>query len=108
MGKGKDMSNKGYTYPDLPDVYVSGINIPALTKDEQAVLYHQAKYCQAMIDADTHKMGALVSEDKTYTHMSGMQQTREPYFSDVKSGALRYFRIGIENPEIKTDGEKRY
>ena len=49
----------------------------ALTDEEMSILYAQAKYCQAMTDADIDTMRELVSEDMIYTHMSGMQQTRE-------------------------------
>lgn len=100
------MKNQVYTYPDLKNVYVSGTDIDSLTPEEQAVLYHQARYCQAMTDADINTMRELVSEDKTYTHMSGMTQTREQYFSDVQSGALNYFQIGIENPVIRVEGNR--
>ena len=48
----------------------------------------------------------LVSEDKVFTHMSGLQQTREEYFADVADGSLTYYTIGIADPVIKVDGEK--
>ena len=50
-------------------------------------------------------MRELVSEDMTFTHMSGVQQTRVEYFADVADGSLNYFTIGIANPVIKVDGE---
>lgn len=96
---------KDYTYPDLPNVYVRGANVASLDEDQKEILYHQAKYCQAMTDADIKTMGELVTEDKIYVHMSGMHQTRDEYFQDVKNGALRYFRIGIENPKIIVNGD---
>jgi len=57
-------------------------------------------------DADIEVMRELVSEDKTFTHMSGLQQTREEYFADVADGSLTYYTIGIADPVIKVDGEK--
>lgn len=88
------------------NVDITGINISSLNAEELAVLYAQARYCQAMTDADIETMRELVSEDVIFTHMSGMQQTREEYFADVANGRLRYFTIGIENPVIKADGNK--
>ena len=35
--------------------------------------------------------------------MSGMQQTREEYFSDISDGSLRYYTIGIADPIIEVD-----
>ena len=74
--------------------------------DEQlSVLYRQAKYCQAMTDADIETMAELVAEDVIFTHMTGVKQTRAEYFADVKDGSLRYYTIGIENPEIEVNGD---
>ena len=42
----------------------------------------------------------------TFTHMSGMKQTREEYFADIADGSLNYFTIGIENPVVKVDGDR--
>ena len=36
--------------------------------------------------------------------MSGMKQTRDEYFEDIKNGSLNYYNIGIENPKIIING----
>ncbi len=95
-----------YDFSDFPNVTITGIDISSLNESELAVLYAQARYCQAMTDADIDTMRELVAEDIIYTHMSGMQQTREEYFADIAAGALRYFTIGIVDPVIKMVGEK--
>jgi len=77
-----------------------------LTDEERSILYVHAKYCQAMTDADIDTMRELISEDMIYTHMSGMQQTREEYFSDISDGSLRYYTIGIADPIIEVDQAK--
>ena len=59
-----------------------------------------------MTDADIDTMRELISEDMIYTHMSGMQQTREEYFSDISDGSLRYYTIGIADPIIEVDQAK--
>ena len=75
-----------------------------MSAEEQAVLYQQAKYCQAMTEADTETMTEITSPDMIFTHMSGRQQTREEYFADIANGNLQYFTIGIENPVVNING----
>ena len=94
-----------YDFSEFKNVEITGVDLSSLNYEELSVLYAQAKYCQAMTDADIDTMRELVSEDMVFTHMSGMQQTREEYFADVANGRLRYFTIGIENPEIIVDGD---
>ena len=98
-------STMGYDFGEFPNVNITGIDLASLSDEELAVLYAQAKYCQAMTDADIEVMRELVSEDKTFTHMSGLQQTREEYFADVADGSLNYFTIGIADPVIMVDGD---
>ena len=95
-----------YDFSEFTNVEITGIDTGSLNDEELAVLYAQAKYCQAMTDADIDTMRELVSEEMVFTHMSGMQQTREEYFADVAAGRLRYFTIGISDPVIEVDGEK--
>ena len=99
-------STMEYDFREFSNVNITGVDIAALNDEELAVLYAQAKYCQAMTDADIYTMRKLVSEDKVFTHMSGLQQTREEYFADVADGSLTYYTIGIADPVVKVDGEK--
>lgn len=101
-----DTSTMEYNFGDFSNVNITGVDLASLSDEELAVLYAQAKYCQAMTDADIDTMRELVSEDKVFTHMSGLQQTREEYFADVADGSLTYYTIGIADPVIKVDGEK--
>ena len=102
-----DIELMGYDFKRFTNVNITGIDISSLNEEELSVLYAQARYCQAMTDADIETMRELVSEDMVYTHMSGLQQTREEYFADIADGNLRYFTIGIADPVIKVEGEKR-
>lgn len=82
------------------NVEITGINVSELSEEEQAVLYQQARYCQAMTEADTETMMEITSPDMIFTHMSGRQQTRDEYFADIEDGNLQYFTIDIENPVV--------
>jgi hypothetical protein len=88
------------------NVKITGIDVDTLTDDEKEVLYTQGRYCQGMVDADLDVMKEIVPEDVTFTHMSGMKQTRDEYFEDIKNGALNYYNIGIENPKIVVRGNE--
>ena len=102
----EDEDMRGYDFTEFANVTITGIDISSLNETELAILYAQARYCQAMTDADIDTMRELVAEDTIYTHTSGMQQTREAYFADIADGRLRYFTIGIADPVIRADGEK--
>ena len=95
----------GYDFSVFENVDISGVEIPELGEEEQALLYQQARYCQAMTDADTVTMREIVPEDAVFTHMSGRQQTREEYFADIEDGSLDYYTIGIDNPVIEVNGD---
>ena len=94
-----------FDFSAFPNVEVTGVDLSALSREQLEVLYQQARYCQAMTDADTDTLRELVAEDAVFTHMSGKRQTREEYFADIESGNLRYFTIGIENPVITVAGD---
>lgn len=95
-----------YDFSAFDKVNIRGINLSGLSDGELSVLYRQAEYCQAMTDADTSRMREIVSEDMVFTHMSGRQQTRDEYFDDIAKGRLDYHTIGIENPKIRTYGDR--
>ncbi len=103
---GAEGSMNRFDFSVFPNVSITGIDISSLKEAELDLLYAQAKYCQAMTDADIETMRELVSEDMIFIHMSGKKQTRDEYFADIASGALSYYTIGIADPVIKTDGNK--
>ncbi len=95
-----------YDFSVFSNVELLGIDVTELSEEKQSVLYQQARYCQAMTQADTNTMREITSEDMTFTHMSGRQQTREEYFTDIENGDLQYFSIGIENPVVEVNGDR--
>ena len=102
LAEGTDMK---YDFSTFTNVTLKGIDISTLNEDALSVLYQAARYCQAMTEADVETMRQIVSEDMTFTHMSGMKQTREEYFADVADGSLTYYAIGMENPVVAVDGD---
>ena len=94
-----------YDFSTFTNVTLKGIDTSTLNEDELSALYQAARYCQAMTEADIDTMREIVSEDMTFTHMSGRTQTREEYFADVADGSLTYYAIGMENPVVEVDGD---
>lgn len=94
-----------YDFSVFTNVEITGVSFSDFDQEQLEVLYQQARYCQAMTDADTDTLRELVPENATFTHMSGIQQTQEEYFADIENGSLRYFTIGIDNPVITVDGD---
>ena len=97
-----------YDLPDFPNVELIGAAPSDFSGEELAVLYQQARYCQAMTEADIDTMREIVDEGMVFTHMSGRQQSREEYFADIADGNLQYFTIGIENPVVEVDGNEAF
>ena len=73
LAEGTDMK---YDFSTFTHVTLKGIDVSKLNEDELSALYQAARYCQAMTEADIDTMRQIVSEDMTFTHMSGMTQTR--------------------------------
>ena len=94
-----------YDFSVFPNVEITGADLTALSEEQLSVLYQAARYCEAMTEADIDTMRGIVSEDMTFTHMSGMRQTREEYFADVADGSLRYYTIGMEKPVARVNGD---
>lgn len=93
-----------FDFSDFPNVELINADLDGMTEEQLSVLYQQARYCQAMTDADTETLRQLVSENTTFTHMSGRKQTREEYFADIENGNLKYFMIGIDSPIVTVNG----
>lgn len=102
LAEGTDMK---YDFSTFTNVTLKGIDVSKLNEEELSALYQAARYCQAMTEADVETMRQIVSEDMTFTHMSGMKQTREEYFADVADGSLTYYAIGMENPVVAVDDD---
>lgn len=73
--------------------------------EEAAVLAAYEKMQQAMIDKDLDALRASVTEDKTFTHMSGKTQTREEFFGEIMDGTLNYYKSELHDPVVTVDGD---
>lgn len=105
LAEGADKMD-GYDFSVFSNVELGGVDLDTLGREELEVLYQQARYCQAMTEADTDTLREIASEEMVFTHMSGRQQTREEYFADIENGSLDYFTIGMENPVVEVNGNR--
>ena len=78
---------------------------PDMNAEQKAVLAAFERMQQAMIDKDTETMLSLVTEDKTFTHMSGKKQTKEEFFGEIEDGTLNYYKYEIHHPVVVIDGD---
>ena len=93
-----------YDFSKIINVELINADLDSMDIEQLSVLYQLARYCRAMTEADIETMRELTSEDMTFTHMSGRQQTCEEYFADISDGSLNYFTIGIDSPVVKVNG----
>ena len=78
---------------------------PDMNAEQKAVLAAFERMQQAMIDKDTKTMLSLVTEDKTFTHMSGKRQTKEEFFGEIEDCTLNYYKYEIHHPAVVIDGD---
>lgn len=76
-----------------------------MNAEQKAVLAAFERMQQAMIDKDVETMLSLVTEDKTFTHMSGKKQTKEEFFGEIADGTLNYYQYEIHNPVVTVNGD---
>ena len=76
-----------------------------MNAEQKAVLTAFERMQQAMIDKDSETMLSLVTEDKTFTHMSGKTQTKEEFFGEIEDGTLNYYKYVIHDPVVTVDGD---
>lgn len=104
-GTNENMVSTVLDFEKFTNVKLIGVALSDFNDEELEILYTQARYCQAMVDADIVTLKEIVPKDVTFKHMSGMVQTRDEYFEDIKRGRLNYYNIGIDNPKININGD---
>lgn len=81
-------------------------NSESVYAEEMEVLSRYEEMEQAMVDKDIEKLDEIVKDWTVFTHMSWKTQTKQEYFSDIKSWKLDYQAYSIENPEVTIDWDK--
>jgi ketosteroid isomerase-like protein len=77
-----------------------------MTDDDVAgVLAAEGRRYQAMLDADLQTLDELCADELSYTHSSGVRDTKAEYFEKIRTGYYVYHRIEhpVERVEVAGD-----
>lgn len=88
---------------EKPEFYIT---LEENNSQEQEVLARYEEMEQAMIDRDMDKLNEIILDGTTFTHMSGMTQSKEEYLRDIENGELDYQEYRIENPSVTINGDE--
>jgi Domain of unknown function (DUF4440) len=59
---------------------------------------------QAMLDSNTQKLNTLMADGMTYTHSSGITDSKPAYLELLSSGAVTYETVDFDNLTIQLIG----
>ena len=78
-----------------------------MTPDEEACAELYRDLCAASIAKDADGMAAVLADDYSLLHMTGMRQSKHAYIAAVLDGALNYYRAEHDSidVEVEPDGE---
>ena len=69
--------------------------------DESTVRQAQAIRFQAMIDMDVATLETLLADDLTYTHSTGLLETKDEFLEAVQSRTIKYLSISPTDMQIR-------
>jgi hypothetical protein len=72
--------------------------------DEAAVLAAQKERLQAMVRSDLDALGRLLPDDLTYTHASGVADTKASLLASIAAGKLKYKAFDPGQPRVRIYG----
>jgi hypothetical protein len=77
-----------------------------MTDDDVAgVLAAEDCRYQAMLDADLHTLDELCADELSYTHSSGVRDTKAEYFEKIRTGYYVYHRIDHPVQRVEVAGD---
>lgn len=93
-------------------VFLTSIVLPYSTrsaednKDEASLELAQLvnEVSDAMVKADIEHLGQLWTDDFTYIHSSGAQQTKPQFLDDVKTGRRKYYSVSLGEMQTRFYG----
>jgi hypothetical protein len=72
--------------------------------DEAAVLAAQKERLQAMVRSDLDALTRLLPDDLTYTHASGVADTKASLLESIRAGRLKYKAFDPGQPRVRIYG----
>lgn len=71
----------------------------------QAVLAAQDRRIAATVAGDVAALTAMMTDDLTYTHSSGVEESKAEFLSALKSGKYVYREIGTSGRRVRVHGD---
>jgi uncharacterized protein (TIGR02246 family) len=82
------------------------IALPARAGDvEQAVLAAHDKRIAATVAGDVAAVGAMMTDDLTYTHSSGVEESKAEFLLGLKNGKYVYREITPRSRKVRVHGD---
>jgi Domain of unknown function (DUF4440) len=75
-----------------------------MSRTEAAVLDAESQRFRAQVEKDVATLNALLAEDVSYTHSSGVRQTKAEYIKDIESGNMVYKAIEPSDQKVRVYG----
>jgi uncharacterized protein (TIGR02246 family) len=82
-----------------------GQGAPADTAAEQAVRAVDAARIQATVSNDMQALDNLLGDDLTYTHSSGVMESKAQVLDKLRSGVTRYHTITPSDVQVRVYGD---
>lgn len=77
---------------------------PDTTQRKASLLDAEEARRQAMLDSNTQKLGMLMADGMTYTHSSGITDSKQAYLQLLSSGTVTYETVAFDDLNIKLIG----
>lgn len=71
----------------------------------KAVAATESAFHQALLSADTAKLGSILDDTFVWTHSTGEQMTRQQLLDELKTGALKYSKLETNNVKVSVYGD---
>jgi len=75
------------------------------TNVEHEVIQVENRRFQAMMDADTDSLEPILADELTYTHTSGVLDTKESFIRRLSAGTLNYESFVPSNMQVRSYGD---
>ena len=72
-----------------------------MEKAREEILQYLSEWCNAMVDADTEKLGSMLADDIILRHITGQTQTKQEWLNEVASGSMDYHKIEQRDVNIQ-------
>jgi ketosteroid isomerase-like protein len=99
------MGTRRWLLAALGTFVIGGSTVLGAAEAEQDVAAAQDRRFAATIRADVAALGAMMTDDLTYTHSGGVTETKAEFLDGVKTGKYAYREIVPRDRKIRVHGE---